>query len=140
MSDKKQIYKYFSKDVQSHLEELYEFDNKINELLLNKILVFENENKDLKQKNKNIEISVEALKKSMKNAQKDYKILKEEEDLLVKLQSTKKLIQQNEAELPETPPRKRRKTTEENIDNHNKTSKNCLVNEGLLIIRFLFVK
>ena len=116
------------------MEELYEFDNKINELLLNKILAFENENQDLKQKNKNMEISVEALKKSMKNAQKDYKILKEEEDLLVKLQSTKKLIQQNEAELPETPTRKRRKTIEGCIDNDNRISKSCLVNEGLLII------
>ena len=32
------------------MEELYEFDNKLNELLLNKILMFENENKDLKEK------------------------------------------------------------------------------------------
>ena len=119
--------------------ELYENDNKINELLLNKMLQFENENKDLKEKNKNIETDVEVLKKSMKTAQKEYKILKEEEeDLHVKLQSTKKAIQQNEAEFSEMPRRKRRKTTEGHIDNRNLTSKNCFVNEGLLVIRNLF--
>ena len=131
-----------SKEVQCNLEELYEFDNKINDLLLNKIIVFQNENKDLKEKNKRIEIELEKLKNSMKNAQNDseklrqnYKILQQEQkDLFVKLQNTKKLIQQNEAELSETPPRKKRKATEVNIDNHNRTSKSCFVNEGLLVI------
>ena len=117
VSNKKQIYKYFSKEVQTHLEELYEFDNKTDELLLNKIFVFENENKDLKEKNKNIQIDFEVIKKLMNNAQKNleqlrenYKILqKEEEKLLVKLQSTKKV--------------------------HNVTNKSPSVNEGLLVVR-----
>ena len=97
--------------------------------------MLENENKDLKEKNNNVQIAVEVVKKSMKNAQKNYKILKdEEEDLLDKLQNTKKAIQQNEVEFSEMPRRKTRKTTEGHIDNRNVTSKSCSVNEGLLII------
>ena len=146
-SDKQLFHKCFSKQVQNQLGELFEYDKKNNELLLNKILQFENENKDLKEKNKNIQFDVEDLKKLMKNAQKDseklrknYKMLQEEEDdLLVKLQNTKKLIQQNEAELSERPRRKRRKTTEGSIDNRNGTNKSHLVNEGLLVIRYLYL-
>ena len=141
ISDNTQIYNFFSKEIQSHLEELYELDNKNNVRLLNKILQFENENKVLKEQNKNIQGKLVELKESIKNAQKDsaklrqnYKILKEEEDLLVKLQSTKKLIQQNEAESSGEPPLKRIKTTEGSIDNRNVTSMSSLVNEGLLII------
>ena len=124
------------------MEELYELDNKNNELLLNKILQFENENKVLKEQNKTIQVKLVELKKSIKKAQRyskklrqKYKTLKEEEDdLLVKLQSTKKLKQQNNVELYGAPPRKRRKTTEGSVDNRNVTSKSRLVNEGLLVI------
>ena len=137
ISDNTQIYNFFSKEIQSHLEELYELDNKNNVRLLNKILQFENENKDLKEQNKNIQGKLVELKESIKNAQNDsaklrqnYKILKEEEDLLVKLQSTKKVIQQNESESSGAPPLK----TEGSIDNRNVTSMSSLVIEGLLII------
>ena len=130
------------------MEELYEFDNKINELLLNKILAFENENKVLKEKNKSIQNDIEVLKNSMKNAQNDseklrqnYKKLQQDEkDLVVKLKSTNKAIHKNEADFPKTPPRKRSKTTEENIENHNITSNSHLINEGLLVIRYFYLR
>ena len=145
ISDKNQTYNCFSKEVQNQLEELYEYDNEINELLLNKILQFENENKFLKDENKRIQIEFVELKKSMQEARKyseklklNYKMLQEKENLLIKLQSSNKLIQQNEAELAEIPSLKERKTKEENIDNHNATSKSCFVNEGLLVMRYLF--
>ena len=70
----------------------------------------------------------------------NYKVLQQKEDLLIKLQSTNKIIQQNKAELSGTPPRKKRKTTEGSIDNHNRTNKSCLVNEGLLVIWILFLR
>ena len=68
----------------------------------------------------------------------NYKVLQQKEDLLIKLQSTNKIIEQNKAEIFGTPPRKKRKTTEGNIDNHNISTKSCFVNEGLLEIRCLF--
>ena len=141
ISDKNQKYNCFSKEVQNQLEELYEYDNEINELLFNKILQFENENKFLKDENKRIQMELVELKKSMQNARRyseklklNYKLLEEKKDLLIKLQSTNKKIQQSEAELSGAPPLKRRKTTEESIDNHNVTSKSCFVNEGLVVI------
>ena len=73
----------------------------------------------------------------MKNAKRyseklrqNYKILQQKEDLLIKLQNTNTIIQQNEAELAEIPQLKDRKTTEENIDNYNVTNKICSINEG----------
>ena len=43
--------KGFSSEIQSNLEELYEYDQKINDLLFKKIIQIENENKILKAKN-----------------------------------------------------------------------------------------
>ena len=113
---------------------------------MNKILKFENENKVLKEQNKNIQVKLAELKKSFTKAQRlsekfrqNYKILQQEEDLLVKLQSTKKEFIKNETELAGMTPRKKRKITGENIDNHNINSKSHLVHEGLLVIRYLFL-
>ena len=107
---------------------------------MNKTLQFENKNKVLKEKNKSIQIELEQLKKSIENAQRyskklrqNYKILQQRNDLFVKLHSTNKLIQNNEAELSETPGKKR-KITEENIDNQNLISNSYFVNKGLLVI------
>ena len=107
---------------------------------MHKIHQFENENEVLSEKLKHFQTQLSTLKKAIKNDQKYleklkqiYKMLQKENDLLVTLQSTKKVIEQNEADLSED------ETTVKTNYIKQVTNNTTFVNIGLLLLRNLFL-
>ena len=118
--------KGFSEKIKQQLEKICDYDNKINDLLLEKITEFIKENKGLTEINNRSHIELKSLKTSIRKAQKsaehekvNYKVLQlKNKDLLLKLQNIKKLMKSNDADHSEELPRKKRKlVSEKNISN-----------------------
>ena len=141
-SNKKLCYKGVSDESKKQLEELNECDDKFNNLVLNKILEFGSENKILKDKNKNSQIELQVLNKSLRKKQKESenckesfkKLQKENKDLLAKLQSSKKELENIGADLSKNEQKIIGKVKEENANDKNHSSSKSTTNEGLLIM------
>ena len=126
----KYVNKGFSSEIEQQLEELNDYENKINGLLLKKITEFIKQNKVLTDINNTSLIELESLKNSFQKAQKDVEILKENyemlqstnKDLLDKLENFNNDDNHSEAV--------QRKLVKENIN----TFSNEFTIEGLLLI------
>ena len=102
----KYVNKGFSNEIEQQLEELTDYENKINNVLLEKIAEFINENKELSELNKTSQIDLKSLQNSMTEAQKDaetwkvnYKVLQlQNKDLLVKLHNNDKFPKNNDVD------------------------------------------
>ena len=96
----------------------------------------------LEEKNKNANIDLDALKTSVKRAQFDLnickenytKLLKVNKDLLAKQTSTKEVITNYNADYSEKLPRKKRKRTKTYINNTNNSITNYIADKGLILI------
>ena len=118
----KYVNKGYPKAIVQQLEIISDFDNKIDDLLLEKITELLTENKKLKEINKKSQIELESLKTSMRNSQKDvehekvnFKMLQlKNKNLLLKLQNINKLMKSNDVDHSEELPRKKRKLLNEN--------------------------
>ena len=104
---KKPAYNNISTEIKNQLEELDEHENKIKQMLLKNIYMYENENKILTEKNKSVQKDLKLLNTYFKDVQVDrnnwevyYKTLQSEKKyLLTKLESTKEVKENNDAEL-----------------------------------------
>ena len=132
-------------DVKKQLETFDEYNNKINKLLLNKIVEFENENKVLKEKIKSSHTILNGLETRLKNAQINEKQLKEKyknirkenKELLAKLQNSKEELENIDADLSNDQ-QNIIKTVRGNYNkNKNHYSNKAISNQGLLIICLL---
>ena len=131
----KYVSKGFSNEIEQQLEEILDYENKINDLLLKKITEFITENKALTEVNKNSQIQLKTLQISMRNAQKDaenwqeeYKIFQlKNKDMLAKLQNDKKLTKSNVVDYFEELPRK----TSKHLDENKLSSRIYFTNDGL---------
>ena len=136
----KYVNKGFSSEIEQQLEELNEYEYKINGLLLKKITEFSKENKILTGIIKTSVIKLDSLKKSLQKAQKDVEIVKEKsemlhltnKDLLKKFKTFNKLPMHNDDKHSETVPRKKIISVKEN--NNTLSSKTNLKIKGLLVI------
>ena len=132
----KYVNKGFSNEIEQQLEELTDYENKINNVLLEKIAEFEKENKELKELNKSSQIDLKSLKTCMTEAQKDAEKLEEDynifqltnKELLLKLQNTNKLTKRNDVDHCEEL-QNRNLLNEDNL-----SSSSCLSSEGSLVI------
>ena len=112
----------FSNEIEEKLEEIHDYENKINNLLLEEMTKFTKENKELIEKNKISQMELTNVKELMRNAQNDaenwkrnYKILQmKNENLLLKLQNTKKISNNNATDYSKELPRKKRWLSNEN--------------------------
>ena len=141
---KNQDYKHVLKENEKQLNELHDYDKKINELILNKIQEFESENRALTTKLASFQTKFKVLSKSLLDAQKDSKICEEKykrlkvgnKNLLAILQSVNHLYRNKYGEFSDELLQQKSETVEEiDPNNNNISNKNYFVNEGLLIIR-----
>ena len=127
-----------SNEIRKHLEELNDYDNKINERLLKKINKIENENGLLTESNKTAEICLKKLKVILKNVRVDAnnwkkkcnKLELKNKDLLVKIQSAKEVCDNNDVAKFNEIPKKKSKITKENNYCIDISSSSYFTNEG----------
>ena len=125
---KKPAYNNISNETKTQLEEFDEHENKIKQMLLKNIYIYENENKILTEKNKSLQSDLKLLNTYFKDVQVDrnnwevyYKKLQSENNyLLTKLESTKEVKDNNDVKIPT----KSRKITKENTHTNQLYSKN----------------
>ena len=115
---KKPAYNNISNETKKQLEEINEHENKIKNKLLEKIYMFENENKMLTEKNKSFQSDLNVLKPYLKDVENDrnnwksyYKKLQSQNKYLLNKQEVKG--NDDADSLKELPKKKRPKTNKE---------------------------
>ena len=135
-------YKGCSEEIGKQLEKINEYNNKMNKLLLQKIITFENENQMLTNMNKGYQTELKHLETSLRNSKNEVHNIKENyqrlrsenKNLLAKLQSIKELEEHNRVDCLEVLPRKRRKVKNENSHNSFSSSNSYFSKKGLVIV------
>ena len=136
ISSTKLVYESISNETEKQLEELDEHERKIKKLLLKNILILENENKTLAEKNKKNKTVLIVLKTYLKDVMFDAnnweinykKLMLENKYLLTKLESIKQIRRNNDADSLKELPREKRKITKENTHTKHLSSKSCFIN------------
>ena len=119
----------FSEKIKQQLDKISYYDNKINDLLLEKSNELVKENKVLTEINKRCQIELKSLKISLRNAQKSANHEKVNYKML-KLENKKLLLKSNDVGHSEELPRKKRKLLNEN----NITNRMYSTVEGLSVV------
>ena len=138
ISQKISFNKSVSDDTKWQAVETNAYENKISNLWFKKITKLEQENKVLKEVNSKLLTVLKQLRISLKTAQQDQHILKDQyntlqtknKDLKTKLQNTKKMMKNASVDHSGERPRKKRILDNKNTKDHS--SAYCVANEGLL--------